>query len=96
MIRHICLFRLVEDGNKEARKKFLTEGAKLANIPEIVNFSVVENAADAPASNYDVALIMDFNNLEDLAVYSDCEIHQEFKDATADIKTGRACIDYEF
>ena len=95
MIRHICMFKLVEDDKERARSEFLEASEMLLAIPEIINFSVVENSKDAPQDNFDVSLIIDLGSAGDLAAYSACDIHREFKKAISGLKTARACIDHE-
>lgn len=95
MIRHICMFTLKEE-NKEANKKeFFKRAESLKAIETIKRFEVVGNSDEAPSSNYDVALIFDFENLADLNVYQKSPIHLEFAEFVFAVREGRACIDYE-
>ena len=69
MIRHICMFKL-KDENKEANlKEALRRLEEMREIPLIATFEVVTNAAAAPDSNYDLSLIFDFKNMDDLNAY---------------------------
>ena len=54
------------------------------------------NAAAAPDSNYDLSLIFDFKNMDDLNAYQKHPMHVEFGKFIAAIRESRACIDYEF
>jgi hypothetical protein len=49
-----------------------------------------------PESNYDVSLIFDFDNAEDLQTYQDHPTHKAFGAFIGQIRESRACIDYEF
>ena len=89
MIRHICMFKL-KDEDKEANLKEMRE------IPLIATFEVVTNAAAAPDSNYDLSLIFDFKNMNDLNAYQKHPMHVEFGKFITAIRESRACIDYEF
>lgn len=95
MIRHICGFKLKEE-NKEANiAEFLKRAEGLRAIPEIKSFAAVKNAEGCPDSNYEVCLIMDFNNVEELKAYQINPIHKEFGSFVGTIRESRACIDYE-
>ena len=89
MIRHICMFKL-KDEDKEANLKEMRE------IPLIATFEVVTNATAAPDSNYDLSLIFDFKNMDDLNAYQKHPMHVEFGKFITAIRESRACIDYEF
>lgn len=96
MIRHICMFKLKEE-NKEANlKEALRRVEGLREIPMIATFEVVTNAPDAPDSNYDLSLIFDFKNMDDLREYQKHPLHVEFGKFITAIRESRACIDYEF
>ena len=96
MIRHICMFKL-KDENKEANlKEALRRLEEMREIPLIATFEVVTNATAAPDSNYDLSLIFDFKNMDDLNAYQKHPMHVEFGKFIAAIRESRACIDYEF
>ncbi len=96
MIRHVCMFTMKEE-NKEAHiAEFFKRAESLRAIENIKNFLVVRNADRTPASNYDVALIFDFDSVESLEVYQNSEIHKEFGKFVGTVREQRACIDYEF
>ena len=90
MIRHICMFKL-KDEDKEANLK-----EEMREIPLIATFEVVTNATAAPDSNYDLSLIFDFKNMDDLNAYQKHPMHVEFGKFITAIRESRACIDYEF
>ena len=96
MIRHICMFKL-KDENKEANlKEALRRLEEMREISLIATFEVVTNAAAAPDSNYDLSLIFDFKNMDDLNAYQKHPMHVEFGKFITAIRESRACIDYEF
>lgn len=96
MIRHVCMFTMKEE-NKEAHiTEFFKRAESLRAIENIKNFLVVRNADRTPASNYDVALIFDFDSVESLEVYQNSEIHKEFGKFVGTVREQRACIDYKF
>lgn len=96
MIRHICMFKLKEDNKKENLKEVLVRVQSLRTIEQVCGFEVVCNAPDMPESNYDVALIFDFNTPEDLQTYQDHPTHKAFGAFIGLIRENRACIDYAF
>lgn len=96
MIRHICMFTLKED-NKECNiAEFFERAEKLKELDIIKSFRIVRNAEKTPLSNYDVALIFDFDTIEALDEYQKSPQHLEFGDFVYSVRVDRACIDYEF
>lgn len=100
MIKHIVMFKLkdtpgktIYDNALEAKKRF---NKVLENVSELKDGQVVINSADAPESNYTIALICDFASIDDLNAYQIHPVHKEFGAFIAEIKTERACIDYEY
>ena len=49
----------------------------------------------APNANFDVALIMDFESVDQLNTYQVSPEHVEFGRFVGGIRVDRACIDYE-
>lgn len=100
MIKHIVMFKLKAtegmseyDNALEAKNRFEDV---IANVKELKKGELVINSADAPESNYTIALICDFDDIEGLNAYQVHPVHKEFGGFIAEIKTDRACIDYEY
>lgn len=100
MIKHIVMFKLKEaDGRSvyenalEAKKRF---DNVIANVKELKKGEVVINSSKAPADNYTVSLLCDFDTIDDLNVYQVHPAHLEFGKFISTVKTDRACIDYEY
>lgn len=94
MIKHIVMFRLNDISKaEEAKERF---DKVIENVSELKKGEVVINSADAPDSNYTIALICDFDTIDDLNAYQIHPAHKEFGAFIAEIKTDRACIDYEY
>ena len=100
MIKHIVMFKLKETDGKseydnalEAQKRF---DNVIANVSELKKGEVVINSADAPESNYTIALLCDFETIDDLNAYQVHPAHLEFGKFIGTVKTDRACIDYEY
>ena len=95
MIRHVCMFTLKNDNKEKNINDFFEEIEKLKELATIKKFNVVKNVENTPDTNYDVALIFDFDSVETLDEYQTCKEHLEFAKFLATIKVNRACIDYE-
>ncbi len=100
MIKHIVMFKLKDTEGKtayenavEAKNRF---NKVIENVRELKRGEAVINSADAPQSNYTIALICDFESTDDLNAYQVHPVHKEFGAFIAEIKTDRACIDYEY
>ena len=65
-------------------------------VEELKKGELVINSADALESNYTIALICDFDDIEGLNAYQVHPAHVEFAKFIGTVKTERACIDYEF
>ena len=96
MIRHICMFTLKEKNKEKTITTFFERAQKLREIEVIKKFEVVQNAEKTPDSNYDVALIFDFDSVETLDQYQKSPQHIEFGEFVSSVRVNRACIDYEF
>lgn len=96
MIRHICMFKLKEENREENLKTALDKLEKMKNISLIKRFEVVTNYKNAPESNYELSLIFDFDNMDDLNEYQKHPLHVEFGKFITEVRESRACIDYEF
>lgn len=95
MIRHVCMFSIKEE-NKEANiAEFTRRGRELGAFPGIMSAEVVRCIEGAPNANFDVALVFDFNTIEDLNAYQVSPEHVEFGKFVGGIRKERACIDYE-
>ncbi|MBR2284369.1 MAG: Dabb family protein [Ruminococcus sp.] len=99
MIRHIVMFKLKDtDGRTEyenaleARERF---NAVINGVENLKKGELVINSQAAPADNYTISLICDFDTIDDLNAYQVHPVHKEFAAFLGTIKTGRACIDYE-
>lgn len=94
MIKHIVMFRLNDVSKAEEVKERFDK--VIENVSELKKGKVVINSAGAPDSNYTIALICDFESIDDLNAYQVHPAHKEFGSFIAEIKTDRACIDYEY
>ena len=91
------MFKLQEENKKANLDKALDMLKNFkAEIPSLVEFQSVTNTQEAPESNYDIALICDFNDINGLNEYQVHPVHKNFGAFINTVKTERACIDYSF
>lgn len=95
MIRHICMFTLRDEGKAQYVSEFMERAESLRAIGEIRRLEVVRNDLRTPATNYDVALIADFDTVDDLNAYQKSPVHLAFGEFVYTVRKERACIDYE-
>jgi len=101
MIKHVVFFKLApfaEGNSKQENALYLK--AKLENlgnlIPELLKIEVFINILDVSADNYDIVLMAQFKNLQDLDVYVNHPEHVKVASFLGKVKTDRAAIDYHF
>lgn len=101
MIKHIVFFKLVEsfEGKTKAENALYikNELENLKNlIPQIRFIEVGINTPEAPISNFDIALVTEFENMADLDTYQEHPEHKRVAAFIGKVRTERACVDYEF
>lgn len=97
MIRHICMFKLKEEGKEENLKKALKLADELLKpIDTLKKYEVVVNDSAAPQANYDLSLIFDYDSMEELQAYKIHPNHVKFGEFITSVREERACIDYKF
>ncbi len=102
MIKHIVMFRLIDTEGKTAMENALAAKEQADKLPELVpsirKMETVINSEAAPDSNYHIALICDFDDMNGLDEYQNHPEHKKFGAFIAGIRAegGRACIDYEY
>lgn len=89
------MFTLKEENKESNIIEFLERAETLKQLEMIKKFVAVRNVENTPASNYDVALIFDFDSVEALDEYQKAPIHLEFAKFVGSVRVDRACIDYE-
>ena len=77
-------------------RELLERVQSLNTIEQVRHFEVRCNGEDLPESNYEVALIFDFENKEDLDTYQNHPAHLAFGAFIKGIRESRACIDYYY
>ena len=94
MIRHICMFKLKEENKNSNIYEFCERAEKLRELHIIKKFNVVQNTKNVAISNFDVALVFDFDTVEALEMYQNSAQHLKFGEFVSSIREERACIDY--
>ncbi len=99
MIKHIVLFRLNGFGSSEEKAEKLHElkmkfDGLMGKIPAIRSIHAGINCN--PAEQFDLALVVEVNTMEDLEAYAKHPEHQEVVKILAPYKDGRSCVDYVF
>ena len=99
MVKHIVLFKLKNMDSQEEKlvimNKFKTAIEALpAKISVIRKIEVGLNMN--PAESYDIALNSEFDSLDDVNFYAKHPDHVAAASIIAEVKDGRACVDYEF
>ncbi len=101
MIKHIVMFKLKEGANgksaMENAKEAQAKAAALKDVvPSVENMEVVCNSPAADGTNYELALICDFKDMEALDAYQTHPEHVKFGAYITSVREARACIDYEY
>jgi hypothetical protein len=100
MIKHIVLFQFQDfaEGKTKAENLQIVK-EKLENlihlIPQLKKIEVGLNLAEAPQSNFDLALTTEFENYQDLGIYTNHPEHQAVLAIIGKVKKDRVCVDYE-
>lgn len=100
MIRHIVMFELLEEAEGKSQKEnteLARQKAELLRekVPTLKAYEVVTNSDKADQTNYDIALICDFEDMEGLNAYQNHPAHKAFGTFITKVRKSRACIDYE-
>ena len=99
MIRHIVMFKL-KDFPDESEKMTAAQKVmqRLDELPSKINvIRKYEAGIDVRKLSWsnDIVLIMDFDSIADLEVYTIHPAHQEFIAFNKDYSINKVCIDYE-
>ena len=100
MIRHVCMFEFLDEaqGRTRAENVAITK-AMLEALPEKIDWirasTVALNSPDAPAGNWDLILISDFDSFEDLERYRVHPDHVAVGTFMRPVRRSRSCVDFE-
>ncbi len=87
--------------NENAKKETIEKLNVLFNalpsvISEIKNLDLSINSAKAPIDNFDMALTIDFESMEDMYAYKIHPEHVKVAEYLKSVRESRAAIDYEY
>ena len=100
MIRHVCIFEFLDEaeGRTRAENVAITK-AMLEALPEKIEWirasTVKTNHPSAPAGNWDLILISDFDTMEDLARYQVQRLVVAVGSFMKPVRRSRSCVDFE-
>lgn len=100
MVKHVICWKLKESaGGKSKSENAALVTEKLLTLKDKISvIKKIEAGINAPAAskeNYDVALVMDFNNFEDLQIYQKHPEHMKIVDFIGSVRDIRTCVDFE-
>lgn len=100
MIRHIVMFELLEEAEGKSRKENTmlakTKAEALRDkIPSLKRYQVVTNLPEADQTNFDIALICDFEDMDGLNAYQNHPEHKAFGAFITKLRKNRACVDFD-
>lgn len=100
MVKHVVCWDLYEQagGRDKSTNASLIKAELLALkdlIPEIRNIEVGVNAESADPDNYDVVLIAEFDDFEQLKRYSEHPEHRRFVNFISGLRRQRVAVDYD-
>ncbi|MFC4062675.1 Dabb family protein [Planomonospora corallina] len=96
MFRHVVLLAWTPDATDEQKAAVLTAlGTLPGAIPQIRSYAFGADAGVSPG-NHDLAIVADFDDAEDYAVYRDHPVHQAvIAERIKPILASRAAVQFE-
>jgi hypothetical protein len=99
MIRHVVLFKFLDEASGSSKEQNIVKARKFleslpGKIPEILNLETGLNVKDDPP-NYDLALIVDFDSIDDLETYINHPDHKKVGEFLAKVRDNRVVVDFE-
>ena len=101
MIRHVCMFEFLDEAEGRTREENVEiTKAMLEALPSKICWirasEVHLKSANAPAGNWDLILISDFDSFDDLERYRVHPDHVAVGTFMRPVRRARACVDFEF
>lgn len=95
MIRHVAVFTFVQSFTATQRAEWIAMVRDLPNhIPEIRSMTVGEDLLNGPSS-HELAIVADFDSLDDLRTYTTHPAHAPVLAMSAPVKASLAVVDFE-
>jgi hypothetical protein len=101
MIKHIVTWKIKENAEGRNKKEIMLllqqKLLELQNkVPVVKHLEVGLNSTEAPADNWDVVLIVDLDNFQDLDLYQKHPEHLKVADFVKLVRESRSCVDFEY
>lgn len=95
MIRHVVMFKLKPDVSKTQRDEWLEMSRRVHGQIDLVRaYSIGEDLLHLPRS-YDVAVVADFDSLDDVRAYADDPAHLSAVELSRSLSEHIASVDFE-
>ncbi len=97
MVKHIVFWKLTDEAKRE-NPQGLTEdlqGRFKALLGLVDGLTAIELGTNYNGSEYDLALVCEFETRQAEAAYQTHPAHLAIKDRVHQVVCGRACVDYE-
>ena len=95
MIRHVVVFKLKPGVSEARRDEWLEMSRRLHGRIELVrNFKIGVDLLRLPRS-YDVAVVADFDNLEDVRAYAERPVHLSAVELSRELSEHIVSVDFE-
>ena len=100
MIRHVCMFKFKDFAEGRSKEENISITKSMLDklpfeIEYIIASSTYTGAENQKDDNYDLILISDFNNLDELEKYKVHPKHIAVGDFMRPVRISRTCIDFE-
>ena len=95
MIKHIVMFKLIEKNKTNIDKAVSALKSLKENIDVVRSIEIGVNFTESERS-YDIVLIVEFNNKEDLSTYGPHPNHVPVIDTIRSLCSNSVVVDYEF
>jgi hypothetical protein len=95
VIRHVVMFKLKPDVSAAQRDEWLETSRRLHDQIDLVRaYSIGADLLRLPRS-YDVAVVADFDNLEDVRAYADHPAHLSAVELSRELSEHIVSVDFE-
>jgi len=99
MVRHIVLFQLKKTVSESDKLVVMNQFKEaIEALPKDIDIirKIEVRFNMNPAEVFDIALVSEFDSLEDVNFYAKHPLHVAAGKILAEVKENRACVDYEF
>ncbi len=97
MFRHVVMFKLVETTTVEQKDALLAGLARLPDQISLIRSFAVGLDARVAEGNFDIVVLVDFDNADDYLVYAAHPAHREFvANCVLPVLATRAAVQYAF